>query len=64
MSAKLAIYCQNCGKKYIRESAYDKHKLLCYNITNKKNIDISENVTIDTCKSPSLLMQTQEELVK
>ena len=70
MSAKLALYCPNCSKKYIRESSYEKHKLLCYNITNKsyiKNetiIDVSENVTIASCKSPSLLMQTLEELVK
>lgn len=31
MLTNLPLFCPGCGRKYMRQSCYDKHKLLCYN---------------------------------
>lgn len=60
LSSRLPLCCPNCNKQYTRQACYDKHKLLC---CNNISLDIS-GVTIETCKKPSLLIQTVEELIK
>lgn len=69
MTSDYPFYCPNCSKKYIREISYNKHKLLCSSnksmpIVDKLVVDLSRSEAIETCKTPSLLLQTVQELVK
>ena len=72
MKSNLQLCCPNCNKKYTRETAYANHKLLCSNptipttslpVVNKLQ-DLSGIIALEAFKSPSVLLQTVEALVK
>ena len=73
MKSDLQLTCSNCNKKYNSQIACTNHKLLCCNNLNAPNTplpivnklqDLSGSMAIEACRSPSILLQTVEALVK
>lgn len=66
MFEELSLYCPNCSKKYSRQKYYDKHILFCHKQEgiNMELLNSTEEETIETCRSPSLILQVVQELVK
>jgi len=67
------LKCKICNKTYNRESSYNKHKLLCCDISNDelpviedklKKTNVSINEAIEMCKLPSELMRSVQELIR
>lgn len=66
MFEELPLYCPNCSKKYSRQKCYDKHILFCrkQHGINMDLLNSTEEETIESCRSPSLILQAMQELVK
>ena len=65
------LKCLICNKTYNRESAYNKHKLLCCDSSNnlpqledKLKRDLPINEAINICKEPSEIVQCLQALIK